>query len=71
MTNDEETNKFIDVLIVVGSFVTAITCIALVIYYKSERIDNLRNVLILGFTGFVSIILMTYSIDIIVKGMNK
>lgn len=67
MIFNEDTNKFINGLIVVGSFVTTITCIALIIYHGTEQVDNLRNVLILGFTGFLSIILMSYSIDIMIK----
>ena len=70
MMFDEETNEFINVLIISGSFITAITCIALIIYHAIEHINNLENVLVLGLTGFLSIWLM-YSIISVDKEKKK
>lgn len=67
MVENEKQNEVIHVMIISGSLITAITCIALIIYHVIEHVNNLQNVIILGLTGILSIGFMYYSINNMIK----
>jgi len=77
MAFDEETNKFIDRLLLVGSLVTTIICIALNIcitrnlHYIIDPETELITVLLIGGTGLFSIVLMYISANNLTKVMEK